>query len=377
MGNINRTFLLGAGFSKAVADGPLMKELWCCIERAYKREKSRKDLNPEDKELRANWFNNLNNFIIRLEKEATSRFEKYDSDKISTEIKENLEYLITLIDLHLNGPNIRFEKKGSNIQPHSAIPWWFTSKTELERIRNIIQTYFYLVFVRLKGNILAKKFSKIINSSDKVITFNYDLVLEKALLSAGIWSPLDGYVGVSEFERDEDKKCLEKRNKCSILRIHKMHGSINWEPPSLRSIEKLRGRDYIVIVMDNRESNQLHFEGLLDRHPDKINPGYVGGYGPGCMLPSFIKPFERKEMYEIWQSAIKVMSETEELVIVGYSFRPEDSNAFLLLSMLPQKSEIILVDRNRKEVKKRLEIKGLKIVKTYKSLEDYLSDRNT
>jgi len=204
--------LLGAGFSKAVADGPLMKELWCCIERAYKREKSRKDLNPEDKELRANWFNNLNNFIIRLEKEATSRFEKYDSDKISTEIKENLEYLITLIDLHLNGPNIRFEKKGSNIQPHSAIPWWFTSKTELERIRNIIQTYFYLVFVRLKGNILAKKFSKIINPSDKVITFNYDLVLEKALLSAGIWSPLDGYVGVSEFERDEDKKCLEKRN---------------------------------------------------------------------------------------------------------------------------------------------------------------------
>src|SRR4030066_78901 len=111
MGNISRTFLLGAGFSKAVADGPLMKELWCCIERAYKREKSRKDLNPEDKELRANWFNNLNNFIIRLEKEATSRFEKYDSDKISTEIKENLEYLITLIDLHLNGPNIRFEKK--------------------------------------------------------------------------------------------------------------------------------------------------------------------------------------------------------------------------------------------------------------------------
>src|SRR3990170_95869 len=326
MGNTSRTFLLGAGFSKAVADGPIMKELWCHIEKAYEKERSRTDVSPEDKELRVNWFNNLNKFMTKLEEEAIRRFNQYNFDNVHVEIKENLEYLFTLIDLHLEGPNIRFEKKGSHIEPYPAIPLPFTSKTELEGIRNVLRTYFYLVFVKLEGNILAKKFSKIINPNDDIITFNYDLVLEKALLSSGIWSPLDGYVGLSKFECDGDRKWLEKRNKYSKL---------------------------------------------------KIKQGYVGGHEPECMLPSFIKPFERKEFYEIWQSAIKVISETGELVIIGYSFRPEDSNAFLLLSMLPQKSEIILVDRNRKEVKKRLEIKGLKIVKTYKSLEDYLSDRNT
>lgn len=110
MKSTNRTFLLGAGFSKAVADGPLMKDLWRYIERACKREENRTDVKPEDK-LRVKWFNDLNNFVIRLENETTTRFENLNSYKISTEIKENLEYLITLIDLHLNGSKVRFEKK--------------------------------------------------------------------------------------------------------------------------------------------------------------------------------------------------------------------------------------------------------------------------
>jgi predicted transport protein len=166
MEDINRTYLLGAGFSKAVADGPVMKELWCHIEKAYKREKSRTDVSPKYKGARIEWFNDLNNFITKLEKEATSRFENCDSYKITTEIKENLEYIFTLIDLILTGPHILFEKAGSQVEPYPAIPFRFTSKSELEGVRNILQTYFYLVFVRLEGNILATKFSKIINSND-------------------------------------------------------------------------------------------------------------------------------------------------------------------------------------------------------------------
>jgi len=33
--------LLGAGFSKAVADGPLMKEIWSCMQNAYEQEKAK------------------------------------------------------------------------------------------------------------------------------------------------------------------------------------------------------------------------------------------------------------------------------------------------------------------------------------------------
>ncbi len=180
------------------------------------------------------------------------------------------------------------------------------------------------------------------------------MVLEKALLSAGIWSPLRGYRGVCKFENDQDEETLIRKGKYSKLKIHKMHGSINCGIPGI--LEHQRKDHDIVIVMDDIENNKFHFDGLLDRNPER--PPYVGRHEPECTFPSFIKPFERKEMYEIWQSAIKAMSGTKEIVIIGYSFRPEDSNAYLLLSVLLPESKIILVDCNQEEIKKRLESKG-------------------
>jgi hypothetical protein len=216
---------------------------------------------------------------------------------------------------------------------------------------------------------LARKFSKIVNSDDNLITFNYDLILEKALLSYDIWSPLDGYVAISDFEWNEDKECLEKRNKYSKLRIHKMHGSINWGIPGIP--RHLRKDHNVVIVMDNLETQGFHFDGLLSRKPVQIS--YGGQHEPLWTLPSFIKPFEGKETYEIWQSAINVISKTDELVIIGYSFRPEDSNALLLLSTLPPDCNIKLIDPRQEEIKKRLEKKGFRVAKTFKSLGCYLS----
>jgi hypothetical protein len=128
-----------------------------------------------------------------------------------------------------------------------------------------------------------------------------------------------------------------------------------------------------MIGMDNLEHKNFYFEGvdyILGRPPEKVN--YVGRHEPGWVLPSFIKPFEKKEFYNIWQSAIRVISETEELVITGYRFRPEDSYSFLLISMLPANCKIILVDREPADKIERLESIGFKIHKTYESLEKYL-----
>ena len=364
MEKTSRTFLLGAGFSKAVANGPVMTEIWSRMKERYEQEKNRR---TSVDNLRIQWFEDLDSKLNKLESLLTNRFKRYDN--IRVQLRENVEYIFTLIDLSLSAPQI--EKNGSPVS-YPAIPIPF-SKSELEGMKTHLQTFLYLILVNLKGSHLANKFASIIKPSDEIITFNYDLVLEKALFSAGIWFPLGGYVGVSEFEQDEDKKCLEKRNKYSKLRIHKMHGSINLR--RLDKLERLRKDHDIVIVMDNLETQGFHFDGLLDRKPVKVKQGYVGGHEPGWMLPSFIKLFERKEFYEIWQSTIKVMSETEELVIIGYSFRPEDSSSFLLLSTLPQKCNIALVDRCPERIKERLENKRFKISRIFISLEDYLSEK--
>jgi len=374
----NRTFLLGAGFSKAVADGPLLKDLWCYIEKAYKREKNRTDISQEDKKLRMDWYDYINEFITKLEKAAISRFRgrKFGHEyNPSVDMRENLEYVFTLIDLHRDGPLVRFERKGADVQPYPAIPFQFITRDELDGVRRNLQTYIYLVLNRLKFNELAEKFAEIIAPSDQIITFNYDLVLEKSLLHLDKWYPLNGYVGVHRFEIDSDGRDLEDQGKRSKIQIHKMHGSINWRIPEPRSLERLQGINEVMIVMDDWENNGFHFDGSLQRQPDKTKSPYVGRHEPESILPSFVKPFKEKEIFRIWQSAMRFMSNTKELVIIGYSFRPEDSNAFPLLSILPKKSERTLVDRNREEVKERLESKGLKVVKTYKCLEDYLAGK--
>src|SRR3990172_8970852 len=251
MGNINRTFLLGAGFSKAMAEGPLMKEICSRMKERYEQEKNSK---TSVDNLRIQWFEDLDSKLNKLESLLTNRFKRYDN--IRVQLRENVEYIFTLIDLSLSAPQI---EKNESPMSYPAIPIPF-SKSELEGMKTHLQTFLYLILINLKGSHLANKFASIIKPSDEIITFNYDLDLE---------------------------------------------------------------------------NQGFHFDGLLDRKPVKVKQGYVGGHEPGWMLPSFIKLFERKEFYEIWQSAIKVMSETEELVIIGYSFRPEDSSSFLLLSTLP------------------------------------------
>jgi len=358
MGEVRRTFLLGAGFSKAVADGPLMNELWSYIEKAFRFEKNRGDISIEDN-LRIKWFKDLDDFIKKLEKQSTIRYKNLNGYQIKVDIRENLEYLVSLLDLHVvgshrPGPKIHFKKEGSHIDPSPAIPLVFTSKQELEGIRNILQTYFYLVFFKLSGNALADNFAEFVSLGDQVVTFNYDLVLEESLSKIGKWSHLNGYVGVYEFEDLKYKEKLEKLKMHSKLRIHKLHGSINWKTNQLL---RLTIKDKTKIITEAIERN------------------YVGRHIPDWILPSFIKPFEREEFYEIWRSAIRVISGTEELVIIGYRFRPEDSNSFLLISMLPTNSKIILVDPEPADKIKRLESMGLKVHKTFERLEEYLDNQ--
>ncbi len=372
MGKTRRTFLLGAGFSKAVADGPTMQELWSRMGKRYEFEKSRR---TSVENFRVKRFKDLDSDLQELESIAISEFKRLGD--IRAPLRNNLEYLFTQIDLSLSAPKL--EKDGSSLShPSMLIP---ISHDKLVGMKKNLQTYLYLVLVDLNVKDLGCRFAKIARKEDNFITFNYDLILEKLLWDFGIWSPLGGYVGSSEFENDHDKTRFNNANLLSQITIHKMHGSINWEIRS--KLKQSYLEDEIEILMDDIESKDFYFHNIgriLKRAAYTVGQGkeyqvYVGYHEPGWVLPSFIEPLERKEFFRIWQSALKVMSDSEELVIIGYSFRPEDFNSFLLISILPVKCKIILVDPNFEEIKERLGSKGFKIHKTFESLEEYLEDQ--
>jgi len=176
--NNKRTYLLGAGFTKEIADGPLQTELWQKFEQSYQYEKNRTDVPDEHKENRICWFDKLCEFINKLENLGLKRFDHiaHNYDSIETEIKNNIEYILTLIDLHTSSNvKINFHRTGVHTEP--LIPFEFTDKTELENIRGIINTYLFLSLNKLECNEMATRFAKVVNDNDEIITFNYDISL--------------------------------------------------------------------------------------------------------------------------------------------------------------------------------------------------------
>ena len=159
---MRKTYILGAGFSKAIANAPTQREIWTYIDDVYREFINRSDIPNDHKKNRISWYHQLNNFINKLEELSLERFSNISNDYeyIETEIRENLEYLLTFIDLHIHAPKIKFFKKGTDTEPYPLIPIKETNKRELESIRGILNTYLYLVFEKLEGNAYASKFAK-------------------------------------------------------------------------------------------------------------------------------------------------------------------------------------------------------------------------
>ncbi len=128
----------------------------------------------------------------------------------------------------------------------------------------------------------------------------------------------------------------------------------------------------ILIQLDNLETQNFFFKKLLNREPVNSGGFYVGAQGGYMILPSYIKLFDTSELMNIWRSALKIISDTTNLVIIGFSFRNEDTNALLLLSNLPSNSSISLVDKNPKPICEKVKRLGFKNIQKYYSAEEYI-----
>jgi hypothetical protein len=311
---LGRSFLLGAGFSKATADGPLMCEIYSNMEKVYQREKKRGDVPAGNN--RVEWFEDLAGFIRAL-------------GILENTFRNNLEYLVTLLDLRIDQGNGKFIIENIDINDPNSYPLDGWTRDRLEHIRDVFATYLFLCLEPLTPNGIGIKFAESNNEEDLILTFNYDLALEKALWKVNRWTPNEGYIRVSDFEVLEDKAKLAK----SPVRLLKLHGSLNWLPPQVLPKENLR------ITLDNLECWGFFFENMqtiLKRDPKgpsgantrKISKGYAGGIHPYWFLPSYLKPFDsKKELEDIWKKARKIFEGTNNLVIIGYSFPKEDENS--------------------------------------------------
>ncbi len=143
-------------------------------------------------------------------------------------------------------------------------------------------------------------------SGDTIISFNYDLVVERALSEIALrrGAPFGGWLyGFSKGPK-----------KFDLPMILKLHGSSNW---------RLVKDDFVVLTKTWDEFHRA--------------PGYLGHKGHGTIFPIFLpfwdKRIERRPWLQLWQHAMKRLRSSGSLVVWGFSLAQTDVKAQQLLNL--------------------------------------------
>lgn len=171
--------------------------------------------------------------------------------------------------------------------------------------------------------------SGVLNSSNELPTFislNYDIVLDKALRSAGYGLEY-GFYGKHGDHLESGKK----------IPLYKLHGSLNW------SFCPLCGE------ISEHEEKVAH---LLFGGSNTITCLYCGGEDSQAIIiaPTLYKSYKISRLQNIWDSAGGAIGCSDRLVIIGYSLEPADTSIIATIKRAlnaPDKDrEIVVVNPN-------------------------------
>ncbi len=175
----------------------------------------------------------------------------------------------------------------------------------------------------------------VLQYDDAVITFNYDLEIERALSATAKWNVSTGY----GFQ-------IGEQPKASSVCVLKLHGSVNWRALIFDGIS---GGSFIA----GTPGNSLGRRPVLCFRPDLEYLGAANFKDPLCptqgehgelhamIMPALPKTFYFSTTYgrreckpfwdKLWKRAKISIRDADELVIIGYSLSEGDKRARSLL----------------------------------------------
>lgn len=323
--NVNRVFILGAGFSKAVGM-PLSNELTRkLVDTVFTRE------DPRDDGDFWWWLRDISERIKRITNISTTQLLYPDFEQFFECAKFDIEYY-------------RMQHKES--KANRILCWIQQLENKLVGVLTKDQQH---------ANIGAiKNFSESLEQGDVVLTFNYDSILETSLSVINkCWN--HGFT-------------LENAVDSSIP-ILKLHGSIDWWQASHghaldNAIKLFEKKDVIhqqnIDIADTGIEQGYEFDEILYRVFDigEVNKCFVEFIGendfikPGIAGLGSYKPLHKLVgSGVVWRNANFAIKSTKEIYIIGWSASPFDTMArFYFNSMLNQReippSRIVVVDPN-------------------------------
>jgi hypothetical protein len=226
-------------------------------------------------------------------------------------------------------------------EPASSLPRGLAPDI-LGGLRDSIKEYFDSI-ANGEAVLYARLAAELISRRDAVLTFNYDLGIERKLKKLRVWEAGDGYGFVAV-------RALAQQRPSQVL-VLKLHGSTNW----------------LKIPFNGQKMGQ--FDGAsLGRRPVVENLHNLGydrelrdddlprlrsfGSSVSVILPEQKKRFysmtstgeELREFWDrLWSLAADALSASQKVVIIGYSMPAADKEARDLLLEQPRKSAHIVI----------------------------------
>lgn len=360
---MSRCYILGAGFSNAVADLPPMKKLTEKFQEVLRREE---ELGHDNRVFSGR---QLLEYLQRFErtffvKPCLGPGEQYSG----CNFKENIEAIVSFIDLNLASDidALVTDAQGRSSHRTKHSPFW--EGYDLTQLRGHIATYLYLALIGPhEPRPLLKDFVDCLSEGDVVITFNYDLVVDSELWRQRKWNPGNGYgptfnsPGISQ----------EASEVSTRFPIYKLHGSLNWSSPG-----PFEGP---ITLQGFYDDGKPIFPGYLaDESPPPYGQ-YQGAHAPCSLMPSFVKKFDVPELLTVWGRAQEAIRASDEVIVIGYSLPEADAAACLLLGATRLKEKrLTIVDQNEHDLRLKFKrITGAEAVETFTEVAEYVKRRLT
>ena len=246
--------------------------------------------------------------------ESITRLAGKDASN-SKHVTDLLSYLYPAFNEELrNYPNIEdflnLLEMAKSFNSEEFIESSLWPKHKLDRVRNVtlkaVTDYLWERMQKVDALNPMKTFAtKFLRYSDTVITFNWDVTLER-----GLWDREDDFWMPYTYNR---------KRKGKYVTILKAHGSIDWfrekdlSKPILKRTEKL----------DDEVRLYAHFN--FSKHPELSN------VQPVIVPPVADKSFEYECLKKTWRSIYQAVADATELFFIGYSLPKEDQFARLVL----------------------------------------------
>jgi hypothetical protein len=293
----------------------------------------------------------------------------------------------------------------------------FITQSPIDWLKSLVNDIIYLTTSWLKDKTCPYHdflVNNILHEGDSVISFNYDLIIDKSLQNSKKWNETDGYGFISTMSR---KDLMDY--KPSQINLYKPHGSMNWFRRNILKLSQTQnnkdGLNQYIPQEDTQHINVIKieqaFQGYngatntpnsnlniipsnqkafldLSKNQDKDSLEYRklvisftrslvdGGFIPIIVVPTPYKNFNDMtfgELQDIWRLVLEEIKSCDEIISIGYSFKDEHFNQLLIEASLIRDKKLIIKSINPTKVDDS-EIKNSKIEFQHiiLTLEDYI-----